>query len=664
MPIRFDNGVPNSLDEKTRSVDMVCATEEPVLEIDWDRWEMVPTVLRMDGCQLPKNRQLPLLDTHTRYNTGCLIGSVRELRIEGQQIIGRAHFSSAPEAESPWIKTKEGHLTDSSIARKDLESTYIPEGQKQTINGAEYEGPIKVVTRWAAKEQSMCPIGADELAKVRAATITPVISTPAKKENEMDAKLRAFLVSRGLPEAATEEEAYVYLQTLEVRSEPVSQATPTQADTSAVTEQVRSAFLAEQVRCTEIKSVCSRAGFDEATINKYITTGATVDSVRSAAFEHMVTNSPTSGGTGFRGSIEMGADSRDKFRSAAEGAIMIRAGRKVEDGQVKLGARDLAGFTLLELARESLRAAGQSIYGNSLEVIGRAFTTSDFPLLLSNVANKSLLAGWETQDETWPTWVEEGSVTDFKTNTAARSGEADSLDEIGEDDEYKYGTRSEQAETYKIATFGKLFKLSRQTIINDDLGALTDIPRDHGEAASRTVGDVVYAVLTANANMGDGVALFHTATHKNLAGTSAAVSVTSMGVAEVAMGLQKDIGGKRRLNIKPVYFIAPLTQKPIAEQFFLTPVIGTQASPNVQNIYGGAYFTRVYEPRLDDSSTTAWYLAARKGKTVKVFFLNGNKAPFLDTKQGWNVDGVEFKVRIDCGAKALSWKGLYKNAGA
>jgi hypothetical protein len=654
--LRAEDGTPASLDEATRSVEMIGATESPVLEIDWDRWELVPTVLRMDGCQMPKNGQLPLLDTHTRYNTSCLIGSYRNMRISGTDMLGRAHFSAAPEAEGPYLKTKEGHLTDCSVARKDVASTYIPEGQKQTVGGIEYEGPLRVVTKWIPKEMSMCPIGADDLAKVRAAT--PTVIPQTKKEEEMDPKVRAFLVTRGLSETATEAEAYAFMETLNVRTEAVVPAAP---NLEVVTEQVRQTIIAEQTRCSDIRSICSRAGFDEAKISSYITAGTSVDAVRSAAFEQLVTNGPTAGGTGFRGSLEMGADSRDKFRSAAEGAILLRSGRTVGDDLVKLGARDLAGFTLMELARESLRMAGQPIYGNALEMIGRAFTTSDFPLLLANVANKALLEGWETQEETWQTWVAEGSVSDFKTHTAVRPGEVDSLDEIGEDDEYKYGSRAEQAESYKIATFGKLFKLSRQTIINDDLGALTDLPKEHGEAATRTVGDVVYAVLTANGNMGDGKALFH-ADHKNLL-TGAALDVTSLGAIEVAMGLQKDIGGKRRLNIKPVFFLAPLTLKPASEQFFATPVIGTQASPNVQNIYSGAYFTRVYEPRLDDASVKAWYLAARKGKTVKVFFLNGNKTPFLDTKQGWNVDGVEFKVRIDCGAKAMSWKGIAKNPG-
>ncbi|MCP4717551.1 MAG: hypothetical protein GY868_20715 [Deltaproteobacteria bacterium] len=82
-----------------------------------------------------------------------------------------------------------------------------------------------------------------------------------------------------------------------------------------------------------------------------------------------------------------------------------------------------------------------------------------------------------------------------------------------------------------------------------------------------------------------------------------------------------------------------------------------------KNLYSGSYFTRVYETRLDDADPAAWYLAGPRGKTVVMFFLNGVQVPYLETQQGWSVDGTEYKVRIDAGAKAVDWKGLYYNDG-
>ena len=170
-------------------------------------------------------------------------------------------------------------------------------------------------------------------------------------------------------------------------------------------------------------------------------------------------------------------------------------------------------------------------------------------------------------------------------------------------------------------------------------------------------------MVTANSAMGDGTALFH-ANHGNL-GTGAVISETTAAEAIKLMGLQKDLKGKRRLNISPQFFIAPKSVEGNAEIFFNSgQFAGDNKAATRSNPYAGTKFTRVYEARLDDNSTTAWYMAARKGKTVKVFFLNGQKAPYMETKQGWSVDGVEFKVRIDAGAKAMDWKGLVKNAGA
>ncbi len=139
------------------------------------------------------------------------------------------------------------------------------------------------------------------------------------------------------------------------------------------------------------------------------------------------------------------------------------------------------------------------------------------------------------------------------------------------------------------------------------------------------------------------------------------------------MGMQKDIGGKRRLNIRPRFFLAPRTIEGSSEVFFKSMQYAGEAAAGTPdeayattraNPYAGSYFTRVYEARLDDDSTAKWYLAGPKGRTVKVYFLNGVQKPYMETRQGWTVDGVEYKVRIDAAAKAVDWRGLLENDGA
>jgi hypothetical protein len=418
--------------------------------------------------------------------------------------------------------------------------------------------------------------------------------------------------------------------------------------------------------------MCGRFECDEIG-DGLITGNKGIDEARSAVLEHLekrkTDQKSSTRELRFFGELTVLADEVDKFRAATEDALLLRSGVKVE--KPRPGADELRGYSLVEMARMALRYANQNPNGRPLEMVGRALTTSDFPYLLANVANKSLFEGWNTQEETWQTWCATGQVSDFKQNKSVRVSESSDLDEIPEDTEYKYGKRTEAQETYQIATYGKIFAISRQTIINDDLNALTNTPQSHGEASARKVGDVAYAVLTANAAMGDSIALFENGTHKNIATGSdiAPPGVSTLAAAIFAMGTQKDLQGLRRLNIRPEFFLAPKALEGASEVFFKsekfvdTNTIATDSSLSATRVnpYSGSYFTRIYEPRLDDSSAKYWYLAARKGKTVTVFFLNGVQAPYMETKQGWTIDGVEYKVRIDVGAKAMDWRGLYLN---
>lgn len=656
------DGAPSTLDDDTRSVEVVGATEMPVDVFDFERWEVVPEVLLMSGCEMPGNRQVPLLDTHRRYGTGSVMGSYRDMAIENDQLVGRAHFSAAPEAEGPYTKLREGHLTDFSVGYRVVKSQWVPDGENAIIQGRSFDGPVKVTTRWRVKELSICPIGADELAKARSEN-----HHPEKKKREtkkMNERLRQILEARGLPKDATEDEAWAFLAR---GFDKQPQDTPA-TDSVDVDKERTEAARAERVRCDEIRGMCDTHGCPDLA-QGLIDNEATVDDARQAVMKFLEAQ-PEDNNIGHRGPATIAADERDKFRAAAGDALLIRSDMRPEEAAT--GADDLSGYSMVELARKSLRVANQQDSGNPLEMVGRALTTSDFPLILANVAHKALFAGWEGADETWNTWCATGSVSDFKTHYSPRIGEADNLDEIPESGEYKYGKRTEAQESYSVATYGKLFAVTRKTIINDDLNAITSDNFGRGEAAARKVGDVAYAVLTANAAMGDGTALFH-ADHSNFVadGSGAAPGVTTIAAGILAMGTQKDLRGLRRLNIRPEYLIAPKALEGATEVFFRSnnfadsDTVATDSSLAATRVnpYSGDYFTRVYEPRLDDDDAAAWYLAARKGRTVTVYFLNGNQTPYMETKQGWTVDGVEYKVRIDVGAKALDWRGFYMNDG-
>lgn len=658
--IRAD--APSSINDKTRSVEVVLATETPVLVYDWDRGP-ISEILLMKGAELPENRQLVMLDAHSRYETADIIGSVRDIKIEGDVMTGRAYFSSAPEAESSWIKTKEGHLTDFSVGYRfdDNNSVWIPENQTAIVEGKSYAGPVRVTTKWTPRELSAVPVGADKNAKAR----SEHTQISNKEERIMDPKLRKFLERMGLPVTATEEEANVFMERGDIKL-PAQEKKETPPDMDTIRAEATGA---ERERIREVDSLLTRYECQDLARDLIVGGKSLAEAQRTVLDKvHAKAKDP-----GFSG-IKIGADEKDKFRAAANDALILRAGYAVE--KPNPGADELRGLTLVEMAREALRMAGVSHRGNSKEMVGRALTSSDFPYILANLATKSMQIGWDQASETWQTWCGVGSVSDFKTYYDNALSEFDDLEEVKDAGEIKYGSFTEKApETYKAATYAKKFRVTRVMIINDDMGALTEMPAKRAEAAARKVGDVAYAVLVGNGAMGDGVAIFHAVSHANDAasGFRAAPGIVNIGEGIRAMGVQKDLKGLRHLNIRPEFLIGPKAIEGATEVFFASDkfadsnTVATDSSlaATRANPYAGKYFTRVYEARLDTNSTAYWYLAGPKGKTVKVVFLNGIQAPLMEMRQpGFTIEGFEYVVSIDAGAYMTDYRGIYRNIGA
>lgn len=365
------------------------------------------------------------------------------------------------------------------------------------------------------------------------------------------------------------------------------------------------------------------------------------------------------------GAMSVTADGRDRFKAGASAALAVRAGLAKDDP-----ANEFRGYTLLELARASLVRAGVTTPpGSKMGLVAAAIThsTSDFPYLLQDTAEKAMLKGYSEAEETFQTWTRVGRLTDFKAASRVGMSEFSDLDEVKENAEFKHGSLGDRREQIQLATYGKLFTISRQAIINDDMAAFSDIPRKMGRAAPRKVGDLVYAVLTGNPAMADGTALFH-ANHSNLAGSAAALSLATVGAGRTAMGRQTDSSGSANaLNIRPRYLVTPLTLEDAAGV-----LLNSEYDPDTANKLQrynparGWNLTLVSDARLDAASTTAFFLAADQNTfdTIEVAYLDGNPNPYLEQQNGWTVDGVEFKVRLDAAVKALDWRTMYKNAGA
>ncbi|AIF52008.1 prohead protease/major capsid protein fusion protein [Pelosinus sp. UFO1] len=417
---------------------------------------------------------------------------------------------------------------------------------------------------------------------------------------------------------------------------------------------IRSAAIEqERTRTTEITTMCRNFDVDPST---YITEGKTVDQVRSAILEKIQAERTA------RPNFSVGADEADKFRAAVTDGLAMRCGLTNE--KPATGAENFRGMKLLDLARDCYeRQTGKRAgYNDPMGLVRDAITgTSDFPNILANIANKSMSQAYNAAQTTFQTWTRKGSLSDFKTATRLRLSEADELKPLTELGEFKHAEVSEGKSTVQLGTYGRKWSLSRQAIINDDMSALSTLPNKYSMAAKRMINRMVYDILNNNAAITlDNVALFH-ANHGNLTGTGTAMSVISLGVAAALMRKQQNIGKKEYLNIDPEFLIVPVDLMVTGSQ-----LIGSSVDPTKSNQTMNPFFnklTLVSDAML--TNATGWYLAANPGlvDTIEVNYLNGVDTPVMESRVGFDVDGMEYRIRHDVGVSALDFRGFYKNVG-
>lgn len=373
--------------------------------------------------------------------------------------------------------------------------------------------------------------------------------------------------------------------------------------------------------------------------------------------------------TGIGGeSIVSGRDEADKYRANVSAALLHRAdpaSNKLDDG-----SRQFASLDLSDLARDAVERAGHRTRGMSKrEIAVKALqSTSDFPAILENIVTKTLRAGYDAAPRTFVPFCRQASLPDFKQISRAQLGGAPNLLRVLEGAEYEFGSIGDGAEKYAVQKYGRQVAITWEAIVNDDLDALTRIPQAFGASAAALESDIVYGILTGNPNMADGIALFASG-HGNL-GTATALSAalnSAAGLDPLAearenMVLQKGIEG-RYIAVRPQYLIVPPKLEKIGLQ-----ITGTNYQPALSkeiNVFGPS-LTLISEPRLQDSSVTAYFLAASPTTvdTIEYAYLQGEEGVFTETKNGFEVDGLVVKCRHVFGAKAIDFRGLYKNAGA
>jgi len=338
----------------------------------------------------------------------------------------------------------------------------------------------------------------------------------------------------------------------------------------------------------------------------------------------------------------------------------INPGAKIGDA-----GKQYRGYSLMECVRIFAESRGINTAGRSKsDLVAMAMhSTSDFPLLFSNLAGKTLTAAYEEEPHTWKPLARQQNLPDFKQSTDLILAADLAPLALLEGGEYQKGTLTEAQATWKLATYARKVTISRQAIINDDLSALERTPEYLGRGFRRLESNLIWAQITSNATVSvDGQALF-AAGHNNT-GTGA-IGIAGVNAAKKAMRKQTDISGVT-VNLTPDYLIVPTDLEATALQFlyptgYAPAALTGAAGPNV---YAGA-MQLIVEPRLDGSATQ-WYAASAPSKVEGLVYgyLADEPGPTITPVTERDPDGLTLLARFDFGCAVKDYRFIYRSTGA
>lgn len=419
----------------------------------------------------------------------------------------------------------------------------------------------------------------------------------------------------------------------------------------------------ERERVRDITALFSQHRGQDTLLRECVDKGYTLDQARAKLLDALTPDpEPTADAAKPGGAVIGGQDARDRYIEGATRAILARAGLAEDDTRNEFRGYhmvDFARFAMENLHRRSLSGLDR------MAIVGEAFThgTDDFDAVLANVASKSLMRGYDETEEVYPKLVRIVSMSDFKSAKIAGLSAFSDLDEVGENGEYRQGNLSDYGENAQLTTFGKLFNISRHAIINDDLGAFTNVPRSMGRSARRKIGDLVASLLAGSGHTldQDGKALFH-ADHANTG--SAAPSTAAFEAMRTAMAKQTDPSGNANINVRPAFLYVPAALWSTSQQVVSseTEIAASQNNSRRPNTAQGIVREVLYDARLDAEDAAAWYGLADPNMhdTIALGLLDGRDAPTLEQQALFTRDGTSFKVRVDAVAEALDFRSIYR----
>lgn len=373
------------------------------------------------------------------------------------------------------------------------------------------------------------------------------------------------------------------------------------------------------------------------------------------------------------------ADQSDKFVAGATEALEVRCGLETDPAKVRQArGSEYLSMSVSDLCKAQLQMQGRPVSGNREDIIRRVLAagpgqgTDHFTAILENIANKSIMDRFENAEETWGQWTEPGTLNDYREASRVNKSLFDALDKMIEHDAFRHGRFADVKQSITGYLYGKEFSLTLQAMVNDDLSMLTDDMGAWGEAASKTIGDAVWAVIQTAGTGGygqtmdeDSTLLFH-ADHSNYvaSGSGGAPAKATIAAGRTAMMTQTD-PNSRVVASRPRYLLHGTTLTPTVWELLnsFQMITGADTTAPDRNWVASTGLTSVEEYRFDSGVSTAWILAAAR-RTVEVAFVQGQRTPRVDRMPTSNIPGVSWQISIPFGVAALDYRTMYLNYGA
>ncbi len=665
------NGLPlasrlleiQSVDQEARTVEVVWSTGAAVRRWDWDRWRYYDESLSMDSahCDLSRlNNGAPVLNTHQQWDLGSQLGVVERAWLaagEGRAIL---RFSRRDDVEPYWQDIVDKIIRNISVG-------YIVRAYE--ITEREGQIPDYRAVDWQPTEISFVPVPADAGAGTRSAS-RPA-DAPTFPVQYRDAGQAADTVADGGQQAAASEQSV----TTETRQEA---PTMTPEELEAKLQQERKAAIqAENVRQGQIRNMLQHYTWLPEEFHRSLLDDPAVSLVdaKSRLLDKLAERSEQQQERSHV-NYETLRDETETRRERMIGAIMVRAG-VMPAAKAGDAVREYRGMNMADIAAECVRAAGGKVRGlTKHEIVSAALgggeyvrsagmhSVSDFPILLSGVINRTLRESYANQVQSWLPLSRKVVAPDFRDMQEVAVGDFPNLLALGEGGEYKSGTLREYASGWKLGTYARKIAITRQAIINDDLGVFGRLPVLIAQAAARTQSDLAWDVIIKNQKCKlDNQALF-LAAHNNLASAAAALDVAGLSNARKAIRKQASLDGGQ-LNLEAAYLIVGSENQTAAEMVLagITPRNASDVNPFAGKL------TPIVEARLDSLGTGKdWFLAVDPANApVDILlhaFLEGQEGLYTETKQSTDVDGVEMLARMDFGVCAGDYRGIYRQIGS